>query len=179
MSTAARARYAKIDKLVEALLSDLSASDVPPIPLEPMVRSRGITLRKAKLDEDVSGLLVRTGGSATIGVNAAHPSLRQRFTIAHEFGHFLLHEGIIEHVDHRYRVNYRDQQSALARDVEEIEANYFAASLLMPARLLDQCGALNVLDDDRMVQALAARFQVSRHAMSLRLANLYRRHVPF
>jgi Zn-dependent peptidase ImmA (M78 family) len=104
---------------------------------------------------------------------------RRRFTIAHEFGHYLLHEGISEHVNYGYRVNFRDQESSLARDVEEIEANFFAASLLMPRSMLDACGAVHAVDSDVLVRNLAKRFQVSQHAMSLRLANVYRRYTPF
>ena len=143
-----------------------------------MVREYGIELRRGDL-EDVSGLLVRGEETAVIGVNSGQSRVRQRFTIAHEFGHFLLHEGIREHVDHGYRVNYRDQESALARDVEEIEANFFAASLLMPKRLLDARDAVHAIDDDLLVAALAKEFNVSRHAMSLRLANVYSRFAPY
>ena len=57
--------------------------------------------------------------------------------------------------------------------MEEIEANFFAASLLMPERFLDADGGVDAIDDDAMVSDLAARYQVSPQAMSLRLANLY------
>lgn len=173
-----RARYGKIERLVEDLLAAEPHVSAP-VPIERMVRSRGITIRRGALEDEISGLLVRDGDAATIGVNGAQSALRQRFTIAHEFGHYMLHEGMVEHVDRGYRVNYRDQQSSLARDVEEIEANFFAATLLMPVRLLDEAGAVNAVDDDAMVKDLAKSFQVSRHAMSLRLANVYRRYAPF
>lgn len=179
MITAQRARYGKIERLVQELIAAERFDDVPPVPVEKMVRARGIEIRKGDLDNSISGLLVRSGDGATIGVNADHALTRRRFTIAHEFGHFLLHEGISEHVDHGYRVNFRDQDSSLARDVEEIEANFFAASLLMPKTMLDACGAVDSLDSDSGVRDLAKRFQVSQHAMSLRLANVYRRYAPF
>ncbi len=178
MIPARRARYGRIDRIVLDLLSE-TGCDEPPVLVERMIRAKGITIRKGHLDDDVSGLLVRHGDTATIGVNASQNALRQRFTLAHEFGHFLLHEGIVEHVDHGYRVNYRDSESALARDVEEIEANYFAASLLMPVALLDANDAVHAIDNDDLVRDLAKRFQVSRHAMSLRLANVYSRYAPF
>lgn len=173
-----RARYGKIERLVDEMLS-AEAGISAPVPVERLVRERGIAIRRGPLDDDVSGLLVRQGPSATIGVNDTQSVLRQRFTIAHEFGHFLLHEGMVEHVDRGYRVNFRNQESSMARDVEEIEANFFAASLLMPTRLLDEAGAVDAVDDDEKVKDLARRFQVSRHAMSLRLANVYRRYAPY
>jgi Zn-dependent peptidase ImmA (M78 family) len=76
-------------------------------------------------------------------------------------------------------VNYRNDVSSLARDVEEIEANFFAASLLMPKRMLDACNGIDAIDDDRRVRELAKRFSVSAHAMSLRLANVYSRYAPY
>jgi Zn-dependent peptidase ImmA (M78 family) len=161
---------------VDGLLA--SAAATVPVPVERMVKDRGITLRKGDLG-DVSGLLLRDLGSATIGVNSTQSPVRQRFTIAHEFGHFLLHEGIVEHVDHGYRVNYRSELSSQATEVEEIEANFFAASLLMPRSMLDEREAVAALDDDRMVRALAREFEVSQHAMSLRLANIYRQFAPY
>ena len=178
MNAQRRARYGRIERLVDELLDADPTASSAPIAVEDMVRRLGITLRKGALEE-VSGLLVRQGDTATIGVNSTHPRVRQRFTIAHEFGHFLLHQGIEEHVDHGYRVNFRNEESSLARDVEEIEANFFAASLLMPKRMLDAMDAVNALDDDAMVRDLAKRFDVSAHAMSLRLANVYRRYAPY
>jgi Zn-dependent peptidase ImmA (M78 family) len=174
--TPRRARYSKIERIVAGLLAS-SAPGVP-VPVERMVKDQGIALRKGDLGE-VSGLLLRDTSGTTIGVNSTQSSVRQRFTIAHEFGHFMLHEGISEHVDHSYRVNYRSEVSSQATDVDEIEANFFAASLLMPRSMLDEREAAAALDDDRKVRLLAREFDVSQHAMSLRLANLYKQFAPF
>jgi Zn-dependent peptidase ImmA (M78 family) len=171
-----RARYTKIERTVDGLLA--AGPRTVPVPVERMVQDRGIVLRKGDLG-DVSGLLLRDLDGATIGVNSTQSPVRQRFTIAHEFGHFLLHEAIVEHVDHGYRINNRSAVSSQATEVEEIEANFFAASLLMPRSMLAERDAIGALDDDRMVKALARAFDVSQHAMSLRLANLYRQFVPY
>lgn len=176
--TSRRARYGRIERLVGGLLEAAPATAEPPVPVERMVRVHGIEIRKGDLD-DVSGLLLRSDDGAIIGVNAKQSRVRQRFTVAHEFGHFLLHEGIREHVDRGYRVNFRNRESELARDVEEIEANFFAASLLMPRRMLDALDASQAIDDDAAVRRLAGAFNVSGHAMSLRLANLYSNHAPY
>ena len=70
-----------------------------------------------------------------IGVNDLHAPRRQRFTIAHEVGHLEMHKGrplVLDHV----RMNMRDATSSTATDVEEIEANQFAAAILMPSDLV-------------------------------------------
>lgn len=172
-----RARYSKIDAMVQALLVQHQQTK-PPVRIERIAKDLGIELRSGDL-RDVSGVLVRNDGSAIIGTNSTQSTQRQRFTIAHELGHFLLHEGIKEHVDRSYRVNFRSAESSQATNVEEIEANHFAASILMPKDMLDARNAEEALDDDRMVADLATEFHVSRLAMSLRLANLYEEATPF
>lgn len=172
-----RARYAKIERMVDAIVGGMGLDPVP-VRLDTLLDEYGITLRQGDLGE-VSGLLLRGADEPVIGVNAKQHRTRRRFTIAHEFGHFLLHEGIFEHVDLGYRVNFRSNESSMATNVEEIEANFFAASLLMPKRQLDLDGAVEALDDDEAVGRLAKRYDVSRHAMSLRLVNLYRPHSPY
>jgi Zn-dependent peptidase ImmA (M78 family) len=128
---------------------------------------------------EVSGLLARSVAKTTIGVNSTHPRTRQRFTVAHEFAHFILHDGITSHVDREYRVNFRSAESSQGTDIEEIEANFFAATILMPREFLDRDEARRALDSDELVQELAAKYKVSGHAMSLRLANVYKFERPF
>lgn len=172
-----RARYSKIDAMVSRLLAQHDQTR-PPVRIERIARELCVELRSGDLG-DVSGVLVRQGESAIIGTNSTQSAQRQRFTIAHELGHFLLHEGITNHVDRSYRVNYRSAESSEATNVEEIEANYFAASILMPKHMLDALNAEEALDNDSMVGDLAKQFHVSRLAMSLRLANLYEEATPF
>ena len=166
-----RARYSKIEAMVEALL-DQHGQQEPPVRIERITKGLGVEIRSGDLG-DVSGMIVRSGEGAIIGVNSTQVRQRQRFTIAHELGHFLLHEDLVNHVDHNYRINYRSAESSLATNVDEIEANFFAASILMPKQFLDDLHAYEALDSDTEVASLAKQFDVSRHAMSLRLANLY------
>ena len=173
-----RARYARIERVVSNLLDEYQVAEAP-VPIERIVKGHGITLQSGNLG-DVSGLLARSAGKTIIGVNANHPITRRRFTIAHEFGHFMLHEGMHSHVDKEYRVNFRSAESATGTNVPEIEANFFAASILMPKEFLERDDdALAAVDNDEGVQRLAAKYRVSGHAMSLRLGNVYKSAVPF
>jgi Zn-dependent peptidase ImmA (M78 family) len=107
-----------------------------------------------------------------IGVNASHPSARRRFTIAHELGHVLLlaHDDL--HVDGKLML--RDATSSQGNDRREIEANAFAAELLMPVEMLRHeivlRGGID-LDDDRDVGGLARIFGVSVQALLIRLSD--------
>ena len=83
------------------------------------------------------------------------------------------------HLDHDYCVNFRSDLSSKVTNVDEIEANFFAASILMPKQFLDELDVDEAVADDEKVAELAKLFDVSRHAMSLRLVNLYEEYVPF
>jgi len=146
----------------------------PPIPVERLARLRGVQVRYEPLDGDLSGMLFREGDRAIIGVNALHPKSRQRFTIAHELGHLELHEPTGIHVDHRFLVRRRDEHSSKAVDREEIEANSFAAELLMPTSMLEEdlAGFEMDYEDEELTRWLADRYKVSLQAMAIRLNKL-------
>ncbi len=146
-----------------------------PVPVELVAHHLGLRVEPAELGEDVSGVLVLGDGGGTIGYNAAHASVRQRFSIAHEIGHFTLHRETGQlFIDKQYTVYLRDQRSSSGEDLQEIQANQFAAALLMPDVMVR--GAIVGIDfdlgDETALDALAEKFQVSRQAMTFRLANL-------
>jgi Zn-dependent peptidase ImmA (M78 family) len=151
----------------------------PPVPVEEIAESLGISVVRKATDDDLSGFLFRDRkrSSAVIGVNADHPENRRNFTIGHEIGHFLLHEGDDVHVDRRFQIKLRGEASSKGVDAEEIESNLFAAELLMPARFLqkdlEQIAAIDLNDENEdAVAELAKRYGVSAQAMMFRLANL-------
>lgn len=155
-------------------LLQTSKTNRPPVPVEQIARSKGVTIRKAEVEQKVSGFLYRNAarGKAVIGVNSAQHPNRQRFTIAHELGHLLLHAGDDVHVD---AVKLRDDESAKGTDLEEIESNLFAAELLMPIQFLkrdlDRFGMLHLLDEEKVAR-LAGVYKVSTQAMAVRLSHL-------
>ena len=146
----------------------------PPVDIEKVAQSLRIKIELSDLGEDCSGILVRKGERAVIGVNWNHHRNRQRFSIAHELAHYELHEGDT-YVDARYRVNFRDLESGSGTKTEEVQANAFAAALLMPASWMKpefKDRPFDLADDGKDLQALAEKFQVSTQAMAFRLANL-------
>ena len=155
-----------------ALLAEAGIESVP-VPVERLIKARGITLQFAPLGEDLSGMAYIRDGLRIIGVNALHHPNRQRFSAAHELGHHMLHAADLSAAVHVDRIFNRDRISAEGTDPNEIEANAFAAELLMPdAHLAAQIGATGIdLDDDNAVDALARKFKVSPSAMRNRLSN--------
>lgn len=172
-----RPRYSRISREVDNLLQQVGV-DSPPVPLDAIAHHLGVPIMHSTFEDDVSGLLIRRGSSAVIGVNSSQAEVRKRFTIAHEIGHLVLHsasEFEEVHVDKGFRVQFRSAVSATAEDVAEIEANAFAAGLLMPEAFLreDIHGVALDLEDAHLVGQLAQRYQVSAQAMTYRLMNLF------
>jgi Zn-dependent peptidase ImmA (M78 family) len=148
----------------------------PPVPVTEIARSAGAKVVFAPYKGDVSGILFRGGDQDVIGVNSDHVMQRQRFTVAHELGHRALHPGRELILDVPVRVNFRDRTSSMATDREEIEANAFAAALLMPEQMIRT--AVEDLppgvrrDPEVTAQRLAKVFNVSITALGFRLINL-------
>src|SRR5260221_10056075 len=113
-----------IERLAQDLLQR-SGIDAPPVSVERIAFSLGVRIEPTDLWEECSGILVRTEDSAVIGVNLMHHPNRQRFTIAHELGHYVLHKAGT-YVD---RAFYRNTESGSGTIKEEREANQFAAAL--------------------------------------------------
>lgn len=158
-----------------AVLKELGIQ-APPVPVEDIARHLGCQISYEPLDADVSGLLFRDDERRVIGVNSRESRLRQRFTIAHELGHLLLHRGRPLIVEKLVLMNARSTKN-VASASEEREANRFAASLLMPARLVQEhakhlIGDQSPVSDRWLVEQLAKHFQVSAQAMEYRLVNL-------
>lgn len=165
---------AKIKREVRKLLDECRIS-APPIHIDAVAEACKVTIHYHPLESDLSGFLYRDGGGTVIGVNSHHARVRQRFTIAHELGHYLLHQGSSLHVDRLVFARLRSSLSSQGVDREEIEANQFAAAMLMPeefiARALEAAETSDLLDEG-FIGRLAKRFEVSAQAMLLRLIRL-------
>jgi Zn-dependent peptidase ImmA (M78 family) len=146
----------------------------PPVPLEKLVAAAGAILRYEPFAGELSGTVYRRPeGGAVIGVNSLHSPARKRFTIAHELGHLLLHRDEKLHVDEQSPIGLRTDLSRPATDANEIEANQFAAELLMPQSfLVKDLEDLSNLEADVAIDRLAKRYQVSTEAMTIRLSKL-------
>jgi Zn-dependent peptidase ImmA (M78 family) len=161
----------KITRKVEELLKRYDVRRAP-VPVDRLVKKLKLTLCPLPGDPEISGAIIRKEGHVIIAVNPAHHINRQRFTIAHELGHYFFHEGLEEHVDENFRIAWRNADSSKAINWVEIEANRFAAELLMPTRFLET--DLNSFQsiNKRTVPLLAAKYVVSPEAMKIRLSQL-------
>lgn len=155
---------------VRALLS----SDEPPVDLADLTEQLGLQVVYKELEPDTSGVLVRNDEHAVVGVNASHHPNRQRFTIAHEVGHFVLHGDQPSVFLDEHLVHFRADLTSGVHDPQETEANTFAAALLMPEEWLRRDLAERPIDasDEKAVAWLAERYGVSQQALTIRLTTL-------
>lgn len=146
----------------------------PPVPVEKIAKALGVSIRFAPLEDDLSGMAFVKGAAKVVAVNALHHPNRQRFTIAHELAHHVLHAKRLSSGVHVDRVIMRrDQLSSKGSDDFEVEANVFASELLMPLQLIaPEVGAILDLNDEVRLAAIAKRFKVSLAALQYRLAAL-------
>jgi Zn-dependent peptidase ImmA (M78 family) len=145
------------------------------VDIERLAKRAGLRVIEEGLESEISGMLYREGDRATILINKDDAPVRKRFSMAHELGHFLLHTSSSVFVDRRVR--FRDAASSQGTIPEEIEANSFAADLLMPqAWVLREVARLRQRrfppTDEHLIEELADLFQVSTQAIEYRLANL-------
>lgn len=161
-----------LERRAEQLLAKVGVG-APPVPVKRVAEHLGIKIELADLGEDCSAILVRNVPSAVIGINKTHPINRKRFSIAHEIAHFELHKGDT-YIDKGFRVNFRDLESGSGTKKEEMDANAFAAALLMPAAWVRAAFKEQPFDltEDDSLQKLAYKFKVSTQAMTYRLMKL-------
>lgn len=165
-----------IRTIVEQLLESYGIATAP-IDVEKLALSAGANVQYEPTEDKLSGFILKDLKSqkVLIGINKNHHTNRQRFTIAHELGHLLLHEKGRVHIDQKFQINLRDEYSSEGVSEEEKEANLFAAELLMPAKFISEDLAMvEALDlfDDEYLRNLADKYQVSTQALTFRLAYL-------
>ena len=167
------------NKAIKAARSVLDEFEIvrPPVGIDKIAKKMNTRLMYSPLDDELSGMVYIKDGIPVIGVNALHHPNRQRFTIAHEVGHLVMHRDLIEkevHVDKTFLMLRRDTVSTSGTEAIEIEANSFAAEILMPEIMISNALKNNAydIDDKLLISRLAKQFKVSTQAIQFRLGNL-------
>ena len=157
------------EELARRVLQDHHLEQTMPIPVIDVCLAEGIiAVRQGTFkDPGVSGMIRHTGEGHVIYVRAIDPPVRQRFTMAHELGHYLLHIRGDRNQDELSLIERGDVEALYRRtdQVNEREraANLFAAALLMPTTIL------RMLGDAYKPRTLAQFLAVSEEALKIRL----------
>jgi Zn-dependent peptidase ImmA (M78 family) len=140
--------------------ADLGLAHNGPVPdLLTTVEDAGAHVVVLDLPEGVAGAYIAKPDCPLLFVNGGQWIARQRFTLAHEFGHFRMgHDTVV------------DKQVAISgylHDPTEVCANAFAAEFLMPKEAVKAWGTEHVPDGEPTLEhvcLLAARYGVSARA---------------
>lgn len=162
-------KKADIEKLAHQTLIEHGMLSIP---VDPVVLANRLGIRVSNAvfsDTSLSGMIAKRGDKKSLLVNDNDSIERKRFTIAHELGHCLLHlEGEGEFVDSTTNLFRTDGTAQEGQPYfQEVEANAFAAALLMDAELVKQAWV-----KCRSLQTMARIFMVSESAMGIRLNTL-------
>lgn len=179
-------RWNLIRSEVEKVLEKYHDGSLP-VNVEEIAGAMGVKIQPVDIqDDELSGFFFRDsqGGQAIIGVNKTQSKVRRRFTIAHELCHFWIHDSQDVRYDRKGngydygRIMPRNADSSTGEKRDEVEANFFAAELLMPRSILaDKLLAGKTLDfletdTDDTIRKLAKEFDVSVQALTVRLVQL-------
>ncbi|MCV7154340.1 ImmA/IrrE family metallo-endopeptidase [Mycolicibacterium pyrenivorans] len=149
----------------EATARDFSKPGLFPVNVEGVAERMGVRIEFAYLRDGVSGMIrSRPPEVPVIYVDATENEARQRFTIAHELGHY------VERINQGQEDFAFIDERGTKYDLHEFYADEFAGNLLMPAdeiARMQRRGMTNL--------ELAAYFGVSPAALNMRLKRLARR----
>ena len=153
-----RVSKASISRLAEELANQLRIDATTDF--YALIKANGGRISYVQYDElkaEDGSIFIHTDRTFDVILPIYTAPTRDRFTLAHELGHYVLHSP-------------RERSYALRRDSTPVEweANWFAAGLLMPEKKFLQ--AMAETKDD--MSLLAARFGVSRQAADVRLQSL-------
>lgn len=168
-----------VNNIVEDLLAQHNINE-PSINVEDIAKNLGIIVirRPYTAQNKLAAMLIRDepSGKVIIALNGDHTKEKQRFSIAHEIGHFLLHPAEKVYLDREFSVDYRDSKAAIGKHIKEIEANRFAGNLLIPRRFLVE-DLRNYLmeekvDKVKISRELSKKYEVSTFTINIRINSL-------
>lgn len=158
------------EQLAEKVVSDFGLT--LPVDVIELARSHEILVEaKPSIAAGVSGMLIRHVNDFAIGY-ATHVRNEgfQRFSIAHELGHFFL-PGHPDHIFSEGRSLHESRAGFVSGDPIELQADHFAAGLLMPSSLFSK-EAGKYSDGLGAIEKLAEVCKTSITASAIRYAEV-------
>ena len=159
----------KIETMSNEMWADHNLT--PGFNFEQLLNTLNIQLKEESLSDDLSAVLAIKNDKKLITLNSNNHPNRQRFSIAHEIGHLKLNHKISLDITKQTVIHHRDKISSTGTDTDEVEANYFAACLLMPSFQIEKHLKFDKSFDHNVVQ-ISEIFKVSAASATLRLKNL-------
>lgn len=139
-----------------------------PVKLGAIAKCLGVKVLLSTLPRGTSGQIGKENGDFVIRINRHEAKHRQRFTLAHELAHFLLHQKRIE-AEGSWSENILLRAPNQPMQIE-YEANRLASDLVIPsAQLTEATADYTGPMTSEVIEDLARRFGVSTAAMEIKL----------
>lgn len=129
-----------------------------PVKITDIANDFGIKVYKSTMS-GISGAILKEDKEYVIYINSEDGRNRQRFTIAHEIAHYVLHKDKIGN-------NLTDNAMYCSRlsNVLEKQANRLAYEILMPVKFV-----MEYINENKNISQMASLFEVSEEAVKIRL----------
>ena len=142
-----------------------------PVKLGKLAKELNVSVKISSLPTGVTGQIRREGDGYVIRVNRYEARACQRFTIAHEISHYLLHQSFIDSIADGIVDNVLYESDAPERF--EIAANRLAMKIVAPMTLIEEkLAELGGVATEATTECLADMFQVPKPVMEIRLTTL-------
>lgn len=170
-------RMLEIEDVTASLLGDIDFKESPYVDIVSLVNKDGFVVVPQELDIDTTGYLLVSEEERLITVNTVFKNpdnefdvnfKKSRFITAHEYGHFVLHKEEGEPIYAHRDTYHRTEQI-------ELEADYFARSILMPLktfRLYYEVLKDMSQDENFIVEMLSKVFKVTKNKVNKRIGDL-------
>lgn len=170
-------RMFEIEDVTASLLGDIDFKESPYVDIVSLVNKDGFEVVAQELDVDTTGYLLVSEKERLITVNTFFKNpdnefdvnfKKSRFITAHEYGHFILHKEEGEPIYAHRDTYHRTEQI-------ELEADYFARSILMPLktfRLYYEVLKDMSEDEEFIVEMLSKVFKVTKNKVNKRIGDL-------
>lgn len=166
----------EIEKFVSNLIKDFDFKKTPFVDIVSIVKKDGFVVEPREMDIETTGCLFidNEDNKRSIWVNTIFKNpdneddvilKKSRFITAHEYGHYKFHKFSTAHRDTYHRT-----------DQLELEADYFARSILMPLKYFNSCYIavrdFSNNDTDYILNILSKFFDVTKNKVSKRIKDL-------
>ena len=169
-------RKIEIESFVDDLIKDIDFSKTPFVDIVSIVKKDGFVVEPHEMDVETTGCLFvdNENNNRSIWVNTTFKNpdndddvvfKKSRFITAHEYGHYKLHNFSTAHRDTYHRT-----------EPLELEADYFARSILMPLKYFNSCynavKDFSKNDTNYVIDVLSTFFDVTKNKVSKRINDL-------
>ncbi len=171
----------EIEKKVKPLIKKMDFQKLPYVDIVSIVKDAKFNVEARDMDIETTGCLIINNsnegnekGSIWVNTRFRNPDgevdvvfKKSRFITAHEYGHYVLHG---DHITSAHRDTYHRTEPM------ELEADYFARSILMPLNYFRSCYKLldefERNDKEFVVRALSRFFRVTKNKVRLRIKDI-------